>query len=640
MIFEVMEKENNRKTILAKNEAVQSERVGFSANVKFMLLLAFSSLVVYVNTLKNGFVFDDFTLITENTIVQKGIAAIPEILSTPYRKGYAATVNDLYRPMSLVVFATVYQCFEKNPLPYHLVNILLFAGCVLLLFLFLDRLFERKKTEVMFVAALLFALHPIHTEVVANIKSCDELLCFLFGFASLNLFVRYSETGKIMDLLLGAACFFLSLLSKETSISFLIVVPMVFFFYKDSSRKRCGYITIAVAIVAACYLFIRFSVLAHYHANDSTNISIIENALVSPGLSYSSRIATAILVLGYYIKLLFIPYPLICDYSYDSIPFVTFSDPGALLSLLVYCLLIFFGITRLLKNHKDPYAFGILFYLVTISLFSNVVFLIGTTMGERLVFFASVGFCITIAFMLARLTENTAKAKLLRSKKVLAVLIPMVVIFSVITIDRNGDWLTNHTLFTADIKKQPQSSRLNFNLGSELARTTSSGEGPEKVRELRQQGIDYLNASVALYPPDEPAHNALCNAYFRNGQYDSAEIHGEIAYRLNPHITSTINTLAGIYFIKKDYINAIRFCKQAIQLEPAIVQPYVNISLCYISLNKVDSAIYFLKKVIAIDPAQQMAYERLAQSYTALGKMDSASMYEAIAKQIQVNTHN
>ena len=109
------------------------------------ILLGVISLFVYANTLKNGYALDDYNVLVNNTYITKGVSAIPQILSTPYRWGNVTSSNDLYRPLSLVMFATEYQFFGKNPMPNHLVNILLFAGCVILLFFFLDNLFERKK---------------------------------------------------------------------------------------------------------------------------------------------------------------------------------------------------------------------------------------------------------------------------------------------------------------------------------------------------------------------------------------------------------------------------------------------------------------------------------------------------------------
>jgi hypothetical protein len=352
----------------------------YSLTIKLALLLGILSLLVYANTLKNGFVLDDSSAVVENTIVAKGASAIPELLSTPYRRGFFITSNDLYRPLSLVMFAAEYSMFEKNPMPYHAMNVLIFAGCVMLLFLFLDKLFERKRTVAAFIAAFLFALHPIHTEVVANIKSRDELLCFFFVFLSLNIFIKYIQAGKMRNLALGVICFFLSLLSKETVITFIAIIPMIFFFYRNEQRKRSVYITAGIVIAAAIFLMIRFSVLNAYNANGIADIDVADNGLAMKSLAFSSRIATAVLIMGSYLKLLFVPYPLVCDYAYNTIPFVTFANVGVLLSLAIYIAMGVFGIKLFFKNKKDPYAFAILFYLITMSLFANIIFMKGSEM--------------------------------------------------------------------------------------------------------------------------------------------------------------------------------------------------------------------------------------------------------------------
>src|SRR6185436_1377839 len=134
----------------------------------------------------------------------------PELLLTPHMRGYLIIPNDLYRPLSLVMFAIEYQFFGPNPAAGHFFNILTFIGCVIMLFLFLDKFFGGKKTAIAFIGALVFAVHPIHTEVVANIKSRDELLCYFFGFWSLNLFMNYMKSGKMWQLLMGTSVLYLA----------------------------------------------------------------------------------------------------------------------------------------------------------------------------------------------------------------------------------------------------------------------------------------------------------------------------------------------------------------------------------------------------------------------------------------------
>ncbi|MCW3122623.1 MAG: tetratricopeptide repeat protein, partial [Flavipsychrobacter sp.] len=588
---------------------------GYSLKTKLALLLGIFAFLLYVNTLKNGYVLDDSSVITENTIVVKGISAIPEILTTPYRRGFFVTSNDLYRPLSLVMMAIEYQFFGMNPMPSHLINVLLFAGCVVLLFFFLDKLFDEKKTAVAFIASLLFAAHPIHTEVVANIKSGDELLCFLFVFLSMNIFVKYIETGKMKQLILGCACFFLSFLSKETVVTFLAVIPMTFFFYRNENKKRSIHITVGIVIMTALALMLRVSVLSAYNANGIADIDFADNGLALKTLPYASRIATAVLILGYYIKLLFIPYPLVCDYAYNTIPFTTFSDPRVLASLAIYLFLGIFGAIRLFKNNKDPYAYAILFFLITISLFSNIPFLIGSTMGERFMFFGLLGLCMVIALLLEKWVSKTATDTLaiIKSPKVLAVIIPVCLAYSAIAIDRNGDWYSNFTLYHTDIANSPNSSKLNYFLGLEYEKVVAEQEkDPVKQKQIRLLGMEYLKKSLAIDPDLANAQSDLGNAYSIFQQLDSAEVHEKRALELMPNSTMTAGNLAGVYYFNKKYRESIDLSLKTIAMKPDFISAYGNLGRCYLALGKVDSTIFILNKAITIDPNYNFAYEVLA----------------------------
>ncbi len=608
----------------------------FSLKWKLALLLAVISFIVYANTLSNGFVYDDQSAITKNTIVAKGISAIPEILATPYRNGYWIVPNDTYRPLSLVLFAIEYQFLGKNPAGYHFVTILLYAACVVLLFLFFDSLFSRRKTAVAFIAALLFALHPIHTEVAANIKSCDELLCFLFAFLSLNVFLKYKDSGHIKHLILGSFCFLLALLAKETVISFYVVLLMVFLFYKNEDRKRSVSVSIGSAIAVLLFFGIRASVFSTYHINQFASIQLIDNGLVTPGLPLATRIASAFLILGYYIKLLFAPYPLIMDYSYDHIPFVTFTSPAAIASLAVYVFLIVFSIRRFLKDRKDPFAFCIFWFLITLSLYSNTFMLIAATLGERFLFFPSAGFCLLLALLISKwiIKDENNIATILKTPKLLAIIVPVSIILASLTINRNTEWTDNLTLYSADIKKAPRSVKLNYLLGMEYLNTAKEEKDPVKQRKGMSDGISYLSKSIALYPDYDDAQAELCGAYFRSGIYDSAEVHGKLSLNLNPLNPYTLNNMGGIAFMRKDYQSTISLCEKAISIKPGVVDMYTNVAASFLSLGRSDSGMIWLYKAMAVDPDYPTTYRFLTMAYQSANKPDSVRKYEAIAKRL------
>jgi protein O-mannosyl-transferase len=623
-----------RQTNPGSSAVTKSPAYGSSAFLP-ALVLGIVSIAVYANTFTHDYAYDDMSVIKGNSIVIRGITAIPEILTTPYRHGFFTTSNDLYRPLSLVMFAIEYQVFDGSPAAGHVINVIFFAGCVVLLFLFFNTLFERKKPAAAFIAALLFAVHPVHTEVVANIKSRDELLCFFFALSSLIIFMNYVRSGKARQLFSGALLLFLSLLSKETAITFLVIIPFTFFFYKNENRKRSLFISLGAIAVTALFMVIRFSVLHNYHTTDSFDVGFMDNPLAhSP--SVGIRLATAIWVLAKYLELLFFPYPLVCDYSYNAIPFVNFGNIVVWLSLFAYLLLAATAIYRLLKIPRDPFAFGILFFLFTISLFSNLFFVVGAEMAERFIFFPSAGFCLLIGLAAQRLLAGASSEGItsaFSNKKLLGVVIPVLILLSCMTWIRNMDWVNSLTLYRADIKHAPNNARLHFFLGNELLITQSAGEvSPEEKKQMVDEAIGHLQLALAIYPGYSDAQRALGNGYFFMSRLDSAEYHFNRALAIKPGDLEALNNLDVAYFNDQKFQQSIETCRKILELKPENTEKYNNIGICYIHLEQYDSAITTLKTGALLDPEFNSFYQNIALAYKLTNQIDSAKKYESIAR--------
>ncbi len=591
------------------------------------LILAIVAFCTYANTFNNSYVLDDLMVVPENGIVQKGFSGIPTLLTTPYMKGYSNMPNDNYRPLSLITLAIETQIFDVNPHNNHVVNVLLFACCVVALFMFLYHFFDKKKVGVAFATALLFAVHPIHTEVVANVKSRDELLCFLFGFLSLYFLVKHARSGVLWQLVAGAACYFLSLLSKESSIAFLVVVPLIFLLYHNANRKRSWVITGAATVVAFAFLAIRYSVLKANHADDNSFMHFIDNQLLTA--PFASRLATAMLVLGNYIKLMIVPAPLICSYAFNSVPVVTFGNVWAVLSLATYLGLFGFAIYRLTKNSKDPFAFGILFWIVTLGIVSNIFILIGALMAERFVFFASVGFCLVIALLLEFWINRAKEQEIFTTGKLWVVLAPVALVLAVLSVNRNGDWKDNMTLFLADIQKTPNNARLNYYVGNEMSTNyANSAQDANMKKQIIAESIPYLQKAVEVYPHYTDAHTSLGTAFFNLANYDSAEVHHKAALAEEPKNVLALNGLAGIYFMKQNFAAARDILIRDVAINPRNTSIVYNLGLCYLNMRQFDSAIVIYRQVLAIDPHHKESLKSMAQVFGLLNQGDSARKYE------------
>ncbi|MCF8450484.1 MAG: DUF1736 domain-containing protein [Taibaiella sp.] len=580
----------------------------------YSVVLFIISVIVYANTIFNGYTLDDRAVITHNNFVKKGITGVPDILSSPSLKGFSerptydtSAVNDIYRPVSMVMFAVAQSIFGSSPVHDHVLNVFFFAGCVLLFFRFTIRVFDYRNTAVAFAAALLFAVHPVHTEVVANIKSRDELLCFFLAFNSLLLFQRYMSTGFTFILPAAAYCYCISLLAKETSISFIAILPLICIWYTPAHRKRGLFIAIAATAAASVYLYMRYSVLNAHNANHPELIDFIENPL-SGAPSLSAHIATSLLIMGNYIQLLFWPYPLCSDYTFATIPFTDFSNVYVWLSLAAYVALAVIGVHRLISKPRDPIALGIIFFLVTILLFSNLFFFIGSMMAERFLFFPSAGFCIIMASLLGRFIDKQGDTQILW-----LFLVPVALLLATITVRRNRNWKDNYTLFRTDVEKNPGNARLWHSLGYELTTTQmATALTPGERNGLIVEGIDCYHKSLAIYPVQSKVHADLGNLFMLKQQYDSAEIHLKEALRIKPNDPVYTSALGGVYFVQGQYRKTLSLCKQALLKAPGNTALLNNIGLCYLQMGVYDSALLVSERVLQLEPGNILAKNNVA----------------------------
>ncbi len=194
----------------------------------FPLLVFLLALVQYSNTLTHDYAWDDELVITKNAATQKGISGLGTIWTEPS----FIPQRDIYRPIPQTLFALEKQFFGNNPAVGHAFSILYYALCVLLLYLVLKKLFRKTHPIILLTITALFAVHPVHTEVVANIKSRDEILALLFSLGSIFFFVKYLDHAKIKHLLFAIILLVLGCLSKLNAITILAFFPVLYFYRK------------------------------------------------------------------------------------------------------------------------------------------------------------------------------------------------------------------------------------------------------------------------------------------------------------------------------------------------------------------------------------------------------------------------
>ncbi len=573
-------------------------------------------MLLYINTANHDFVLDDFSVIKNNSVVTKGIEGIPEIFSNPYRYGYQNYEGNLYRPLPVSIFAIQWSISPDSPLLGHLTNVLFYAISGVLLFLFLVQLLPSKSLMLPFSITALFIAHPIHTEVIANIKSLDELLVFLFSILSMKFLFNYLDVPKnkkanLKYLVLSLLIYFLALLSKESAITLLAVFPLLIFFFSKNDIKQNLKISTAYLIPVLLFFLIRVSIV-----NEGEMVSLLDNSLVEAE-SFGERIPSALLFVGTYLWKLLIPYELVSDLGYHQVPLSTFGNWKVILTLL----LVTGGLGLAVRSFKKKplWAFGILFFAITFSVSSNVLLLIGTNYGERLLFLPSLGFVICLAWLLQKLSKHTeSKLGILQFIKnnplYSAILCIILLLYSIQIITRNQDWKSNYSLYSADIMKAPNSARINYQYGLELGKKSSWASIPEESQNLQQEAFKHLQKAVEIYP-EYPEALALMGVYYAQNQqfnealdyYQRALIHNPNDVRLHSNIGKTLAQLDRRSEAKKHF-------QKAVDLAPNDTKNRYNMGLINLQLGENQAALKQFQAIQNLDPNYPQLQELIQQA--------------------------
>ncbi|MCX6292581.1 MAG: tetratricopeptide repeat protein [Bacteroidetes bacterium] len=576
--------------------------------VMILLLLA---LGLNINTLFNEYALDDLVVLTGNSLVEKGIKGIPEILTKEYFYGLDKKESDLsggrYRPFALVLFAVEYQFFGANPFVSHLINVLLFVLLIYLLYRLLhEHLLRDRHGSLAFFTCLLFVVHPIHTEVIANVKSRDELITLVLLLTSAFAIIRYVEKRSPILLVPALLCFFLALLTRESAVPFIGMVPLIAYFFYHQSVKKSLQLSLPLIAVFIVYLGIRVSVVGYGHIG---NKDILNYPFVYA--SPTEAFATKVFLMIKYLWLLVFPHPLSFDYGYNEIPYISIGSVKFILSFMAIAGLLAYAVFTFHK--RALFSFCILFFALTIFLFSNFVIDIGAPLAERLLFLPSLAFCIVIAtWYLKYETKNIAVTN--------AIMLIVLILFSVKTIQRNFEWKNNATLFFADVKTCPNSVRTNLYAGQQCLLKAKSETDKAIKAEYYKKTIFYDERILSIYPHYRYIYEDLGFAYFGLNNFWKAADQWLQSYRLdlsNQGAKKRVDMLSDVFYNNGNNSyrtgavdSAIVFYKKAVELNENNVDAWYNLGGSYFLINDTKNGIEAWQNVLRLAPNHPLDRER------------------------------
>lgn len=553
-------------------------------------------LVIYFNSLKGEFIWDDRALVTENRYI-KDWSNIPGIFTKTIGAGIGAEIN-FYRPLQMLTYMADYFFWELNPAGYHLTNVFLHVCAALALYWFILILFN--NLNIAFLAAALFTAHPVHTEAVSYIAGRADSLAALFTMLCLIFYFKQASSpqGNKLNFFLMLCCFISALLSKESA----LIIPLLILFYCYIFQKRLKaevfWSTLGIVFI---YLLWVSRILKPFSTGALSKTTLLQRL---PGFFAS---------MAEYLRVLVWPFDLHMEYGNKLI---SYQDPRvAPGALLLIASLAYAFIKR--KDAKLT-SFAIGWYFICLLPVSNL-YPINAFMAEHWLYLPSAGFFLLLASGLNRLKET----KSMRFVS-LSLIAGVLTFFTCLTIKQNYYWQDKISFYIRTLRYTQDSPRIYNNLCKACA---------EKGR--NKEAVFFCKKAISLKSGYAEAYLNLGNAYMNLGNArDSLNAYNR-AGEIKPDFADAYNNIGLIYSAQNNEAKAAAFYQKAVQINPDYADAYYNLGNAFNRLGKIEEAITSYAKAIEIDPKGPRAgayYNNLAVMYAVTGKKEEAiALYEKIA---------
>jgi len=605
------------------------ETTFFSTYWRESLIIMLLSFGLYHACIPYGYVLDDLMVISGNEYTKKGFSGIWDILTTESFEGYFGERKELvqgnrYRPLSIITFAIENGILgELNPKVSHIINIILYGFTSIMIMMVLNMLFRNFKHKywfmsIPFLASLIFLVHPIHSEAVANIKGRDEILSMLFSMGALYASLRYMDRNSWAWLMTALGSYFLGLLSKENAITFVAVIPLTIYFFSETNSKLLKKIILGLVITTFIYLMLRFNT-AGVPKFGVASKDVMNNPFL--GMTGGEKFGSIMYTLGKYIILMIFPHPLSHDYYPYAIPKVSIINLFSFASLLVYASLAYVGFKGMWK--KNIYSYSILFYLATLTIVSNIVINLGTFMNERFIFMASAGYCIALAYFLSEHLPNLVK----RHATMISIVIASILVigYGLKTYVRVPVWKDALSLNQAAVAVSSNSARANSFMATALFEEFKVATERPRKKELLNQAEFYGQKAVKILPDYANANLMLIGVVSER-------------YKMDMDINEYIKGMQPIILRRPDIPFIKEFSDYLKGNHNAELFPFylsVGTELLAQKDGRRNWATQYLLYAYEINPNDKRVNTALAQAYELSGNANEANRFKMAAQNLQ-----
>ena len=583
---------------------------------------------VYLNTLSNGFVYDDEFQILENPWI-KDVRYIPEIFLSnvwAFRWGVA---SNYYRPLLHIIFMIDYHIFGFKPWGFHLINIIFHAGISALVFLIAFMLNhptrrEKKSTPPLLgedkgegkyslllplIATILFAAHPIHTEVVAWVSGIPELSFTLFYLLSFYFYIKADdEYGK--HFMLSILFFFLSTLCKETALT--LPILLIAYDYSSSQSHDPSSAWVPRNLKSHMMRYLPYIIVAGIYFTLRTNaIGGFAPQKAHPELDNWQYFINIFPLFIQYLEKLILPINLNVFYVFH--PISSIMEPKGIINIALA--LIFISFVYILRRNRIIF-FSLLWIAIPILPVLYIPALGDNTFAERYLYLPSVGFVILSSMAIEKIYQMQI-FKQATLPAIISILTIVTGLYSAGTIMRSAVWKDGYSLWIDTVKKSPDGAEIHNNLGIVY---TNQGRLDEAIKAF--------TIALRLKPDYAKAHYNLGVAYSEKGLLEKTISHFEVVRKLEHNaleVYESMNMLGVTYYNKGLIDKAIEHYKVAVRLKPNFPEAHYNLGVAYYDKGWTDKAMEHYLIALKIRPGYAEAHYGLGNIY-----YNNGQLYEAI----------
>lgn len=574
-------------------------------------------LLAFVNSLSGEFVFDDVKYIVNNESLRGPINAVKVlttdelVFSTNYTKDIALPYHGRLFTLWLMLG---YRAFHLWTPGWHLLSILVHLGATLLVFLTVREFLGQKSIAAL--AAVLFAVHPIHSQAVAWITAGAHALLTLFFLLSLFFYLRARSTHAIRQWILSLAFFALSTMFKESALSLpLVVIGLELLLPERNGGSRqpshsfagirrvlthaSGFLIISLLYLLDRYRGLGFLSWEHPLNKDVTPFDVI---FTIPSV-----------VLSYFVHLLF-PFRMSLIYSVDFVR--SESSPAFLISTLVLALLAasLFWLRRLVSALQDKTAVetlvfaGLLFWIPLLPVLNLKAFHPEYLVQDRYAYLPSVGFCVGISLFWILLLK-----KIKSSSLQMGVTAALAVCLLAGTSQGNTIWHDSVALWGRAETNRPQSWDMHYNLGLALLEHKHFAESE---RELMEAG--------GLAPDNPAVMNNLGLAQVNLSETDRAIQSFERAIQLDPRLAEAYNNLGTLQFRMNSLPAAEKTFRTALAVDPRSKEALYNLARLQMARGDMQAAVDTWGHLLRISPGDAEARWQFGNTLKSLNRVEEA----------------